>query len=167
MEQIRVAHPEHYDRIAAVLDVWWGRSVTGALPRLFLEHFGSTSRIVEGQEGLAAFLVAFVSASQPHLAYVHFVGVGPGLRRSGLVRGLYEKFAPYAQDQGCTEPRASPSNTSSIRFHQRLGFSASRRSLTTPARRDPPSCSAAPLAQPPTRSHTFSGTRATPAPAGG
>jgi ribosomal protein S18 acetylase RimI-like enzyme len=82
---------------------------------------------VEDQEGLAAFLVAFVSASQPHLAYVHFVGVRPGLRRSGLARGLYEEFARHAQDQGCTELRAitSPGNTGSLRFHQRLGFSAS------------------------------------------
>jgi ribosomal protein S18 acetylase RimI-like enzyme len=130
VEQIvgmRVAHPEDYDRIAAVLDGWWGRSVSGALPRLFLDHFCSTSRIVEDQDGLAAVLAAFVSSSQPHLAYVHFVGERPGRRRSGLARGLYEEFARYAQGQGCTELRAitSPGNTGSIRFHQRLGFSAS------------------------------------------
>jgi ribosomal protein S18 acetylase RimI-like enzyme len=130
VEQIvgtRVPHPEDYDQIAAVLDEWWGRSISGALPRLFLDHFCSTSRIVEDQDGLAAFLVAFVSPSQPHLAYVHFVGVRPGLRRSGLARGLYNEFARYAQARGCTELRAitSPGNTGSIRFHQRLGFSAS------------------------------------------
>lgn len=130
MDQIvgmRVARPDDYDGIAAVLDEWWGRSVSGALPRLFLDHFWSTSRIEEDEDGLAAFLIAFVSASQPHLAYVHFVGVRPDLRRGGVARELYEEFARYALGQGCTELRAvtSPGNTGSIRFHQGLGFSAS------------------------------------------
>jgi ribosomal protein S18 acetylase RimI-like enzyme len=121
---VRVARPEDYDGIVAVVDEWWGRSVSPSLPRLFLDHFWSTSRVVEDEHGLAAFLVSFVSPSDPCLAYVHFVGVRPDHRGSGLARGLYEEFAQLAQEYGCTEVRAitAPGNAGSIRFHQRLGF---------------------------------------------
>ena len=62
---VRVARAEDYNRIVAVVDEWWGRPVGSCLPRLFLDHFWSTSRIVEDDLGLAAFLIAFVSPSQP------------------------------------------------------------------------------------------------------
>jgi GNAT superfamily N-acetyltransferase len=84
--KVRVARAEDYDRIIAVVDEWWGRPVSSSLPRLFLDHFWSTSRIVEDEHGLAAFLIAFFSPSQPRLAYVHFVGVRPDHRGSGLAR---------------------------------------------------------------------------------
>jgi ribosomal protein S18 acetylase RimI-like enzyme len=76
---------------------------------------------------LAAFLIAFVSPSEPRLAYVHFVGVRPDHRRSGLARRLSENFARFASEHGCAELRAitAPSNTGSIRFHERLGFAVS------------------------------------------
>lgn len=124
---VRVARPEDYDCIAAVIDAWWGRPVSASVPRLFLDHFWSTSRIAEDEQGLAGFLVAFVSASQPHLAYVHFVGIRPDHRRSGLARQLYEEFGNHARGLGCTELRAitTPANTGSIRFHKALGFTVS------------------------------------------
>jgi hypothetical protein len=71
---VRVACPEDYDRIVAVVDDWWGRPVRASLPRLFLDHFWSTSRVAEDGQELAGFLVAFVSPSLPHVAYLHFVG---------------------------------------------------------------------------------------------
>ncbi len=61
---VRVARPEDYDGIVAVVDEWWGRSVSPSLPRLFLDHFWSTSHIVEDEHGLAAFLIALLSPSQ-------------------------------------------------------------------------------------------------------
>jgi len=124
---LRGACPEDYDRIVAVVDEWWGRPVSQALPRLFLDHFWSTSWVAEDESGLAAFLIGFVSPSQPHVAYVHFAGVRPDHRRSGIAPALYEQFASYARDQGCTEVRAvtAPGNAGSIRFHKGLGFSAS------------------------------------------
>ena len=123
----RVAGPEDYDRIMAVVDGWWGRPVSRSLPRLFLDHFWTTSRIAEDKQGLAAFLVGFISQAQPHCAYVHFAGVRPDLRRSGLARQLYEEFARQAEGQGCTELRAitAPGNVGSIRFHHGLGFEVS------------------------------------------
>jgi len=125
--EVRVARPEDYDRIVTVIDEWWGRPVSASLPRLFLDHFWSTSRVADDEHGLAGFMVAFVSPSQPHLAYVHFVGVRPDHRRSGLARQLYEQFANHARGLDCTELRAitTPANTGSIRFHKTLGFTVS------------------------------------------
>ncbi len=124
---VRRARAEDYDCIVALVDEWWGRPVGSCLPRLFQDHFWSTSRIVEDRLGLAAFLIAFLSPSRPRLAYVHFVGVRPDHRGSGLARELYEGLARHAQEQGCTELRAitAPGNTGSIRFHKGLGFTVS------------------------------------------
>jgi GNAT superfamily N-acetyltransferase len=121
---VRVARPDDYDRIVTVVDEWWGRDVRPSLPRLFLDHFCSTSRVVEDEHGLVAFLIAFVSPSQPRVAYIHFVGVRPDHRGDGLAGRLYEDFARFAQGQGCAELRAitAPGNIGSIRFHERLGF---------------------------------------------
>ena len=122
----RVARPEDYEAIVAVVDAWWGRPISSSLPRLFLDHFWSTSRVAEDRQGLAGFLIAFFSPSEPQLAYVHFVGVRPDCRRSGLARQFYEEFADRARQQGRTELQAitAPGNTDSIRFHQGLGFTA-------------------------------------------
>jgi GNAT superfamily N-acetyltransferase len=129
---VRVAHPEDYERIVAVIDDWWGRPVSASLPRLFLDHFWSTSRVAEDEHGLGGFIVSLVSPSQPRLGYIHFVGVRPDHRRSGLTRLLYEQFAEHARRQGCTELRAitaatntAATNTGSIRFHRDLGFTVS------------------------------------------
>jgi ribosomal protein S18 acetylase RimI-like enzyme len=124
---IRVARPGDYDSIVAVVDHWWERPVCPSLPRLFLDHFWSTSRIAQDQRGLAGFLVAFVSPSQPHLGYLHFAGVRPDHRRNGLARQLYGEFADQAAEQGCTELHAitAPDNIGSIRFHRSLGFAVS------------------------------------------
>lgn len=118
--QVRVARPEDYDRIVTVIDEWWGRPVSASLPRLFLDHFWSTSRVADDEDGVAGFMVAFVSPSQPDVGYVHFVGVRPDHRRSGLARQLYEQFADDALGQGCTELRAITAtvNVGSIRFHK-------------------------------------------------
>jgi hypothetical protein len=58
---IRPAVPDDYDRIAAVIDDWWGRPLRQALPRLFLDHFHDTSFVAEDGAGLRGFLVGFLS----------------------------------------------------------------------------------------------------------
>jgi GNAT superfamily N-acetyltransferase/catechol 2,3-dioxygenase-like lactoylglutathione lyase family enzyme len=127
VEDVRVARPQDYDAIVAVVDDWWGRPVSHSLPRLFLDHFWSTSLVAEDTQGLAGFLVAFVSPDQPRCGYVHFAGVRPDLRRSGLARRLYGEFTKQAVRQGCTGLRAitAPGNVGSIRFHRGLGFEIS------------------------------------------
>ncbi len=123
--RLRPARPEDYDAIASVVDEWWGRPIVGSLPRLFLDHFHRTSLVVETAEGLAAFLVGLVSPSVPGRAHVHFVGVAPGARGSGLARRLYREFFALAAGQGATSVTAitSPVNHGSVAFHRRMGFS--------------------------------------------
>lgn len=57
-------------------------------------------------------------------AYIHFVGVAPAARRSGLGRHLYETFFTLARAAGCDRVGAitSPVNTGSIAFHRSMGF---------------------------------------------
>ena len=65
------------------------------LPRLFFEHFTDTSFAAERDGKLAGFLAGFISQSRPGEAYIHFAGVDPAERGSGLGRLLYEA-APQA-----------------------------------------------------------------------
>ncbi len=119
----RVARPDDFDAIASVVDDWWGRPVSASLPRLFLDHFWSTSRVAEDETGLVGFVVALVSPSA-ECAYIHFVGVRPDHRRTGLAARLYTQVQVHARQHGCRELRAitAPSNADSVAFHERLGF---------------------------------------------
>jgi predicted GNAT superfamily acetyltransferase len=121
---VRGARAADYDVIAAVVDDWWGRPIVGFLPRLFLDHFHGTSLVAERDGALAGFLVGFLSPSMPSEAYVHFVGVSPDLRGTGLARDLYTRFFELAAGHGRTVVSAvtSPVNAGSIAFHRRLGF---------------------------------------------
>jgi hypothetical protein len=57
------------------------------LQPLFLENFSSTSLVAETDDGaLVGFLIGFVSADDPSVGYVHFVGVAPDRTREGLWR---------------------------------------------------------------------------------
>ena len=124
---LRAATAADYDSIAAVIDDWWGRPVSHALPRLFLDHFHTTSTIAEADGDLAGFLIGFLSPSLPDAAYIHFVGVHPDHRRSGLARVLYERFFELAAADSRTVVRAvtAPVNERSIAFHRALGFTVS------------------------------------------
>src|SRR5687767_8363634 len=87
---VRHAEPEDHARVVAVLDEWWGgRRMVDMLPRLFFNHFRDTSFVAEREGDLAGFLVGFLSQSEPQAAYIHFVGVSPEERGSGLGRKLY------------------------------------------------------------------------------
>ncbi|MEY9849169.1 N-acetyltransferase family protein [Streptacidiphilus sp. MAP5-3] len=125
---VRQAVPADYDRIVAVADEWWGRPIKATLPRLYLDHFHATSQVAEGADDarLAGFFVAFLSPSLPEEAYIHFVGVDPSLRGTGLARRFYREFFAYATQAGRSVVRAvtSPRNEGSIAFHKALGFTA-------------------------------------------
>ena len=99
------------------------------LPKLFFLHFEGTSFVAEDDEGrLAGFLVGFLSQTDPADAYVHFVGVAPEQRGSGLGRELYERFFDATREAGRSTVRCvtSPANETSIAFHQALGFQVDR-----------------------------------------
>ncbi|WP_409061589.1 GNAT family N-acetyltransferase [Streptomyces sp. SYP-A7185] len=134
-------HPveEDHPQVLAVLDAWWGglKGPAGALerslllPRLYFQHFTTTSFVVEraagGADEVAAFLVGFLSQSEPDAAYVHFVGVDPRLHGQGIGRSLYRAFFALARAQGRRYVHCitSPQNSASQAFHARLGFSVS------------------------------------------
>ncbi len=76
---------------------------------------------------LIAFLIGFMSQSQPRVAYIHFVGVHPEQRTHGLGKYLYERFFALARSRGAHEVHCITSavNSGSIAFHKRMGFEAS------------------------------------------
>jgi ribosomal protein S18 acetylase RimI-like enzyme len=123
-EVTRMAKPDDYDAIAAVVNGWWGRPILSALPRLFLDHFYRTSLVIDGPDGPLAFLVGILSPSEPDQAYIHFVGVSPAARQRGLARRLYEEFFAMARADGRLAVRAitAPVNGGSIAFHRSMGF---------------------------------------------
>jgi GNAT superfamily N-acetyltransferase len=96
------------------------------LPKLFFVHFADTSFVAERDGELAGFLVGFLSQSEPDEAYVHFVGVSPDERGTGLGRELYERFFAVARDQGRRRVTCvtSPANAGSLAFHEAIGFRA-------------------------------------------
>ncbi|MBX9470762.1 GNAT family N-acetyltransferase [Microcella sp.] len=123
---------DHLPVIAAVGE-WWGTPQAPELglllPRLFFQHFTVLSEVVEvTNEGsgphLAAFLIAFHSATHPDRVYIHFVGVDPQWRGRGIAAGLYERLFSAARGIGCTRVDAitSPANRGSQAFHEALGF---------------------------------------------
>lgn len=136
---VRPPTPADHGRILAVLDDSWagklGPDEPGAqealrlqrvllVPRLYLEHFASTSLLVERDGRLVGFLIGFLSQDHDDQAYVHFVGVDPELRGRGLGRALYERFFDLARAAGRREVRCitSPGNTGSLAFHRAMGF---------------------------------------------
>ena len=130
---LRQARPEDYDVVASVVDRWWGRPILDSLPRLFLDHFFGSSLVAPssgaaaGGEPLRGFLVGFGSPSSPEVAYIHFVGISPAERGSGLGRQLYETFFAAAAADGRREVHAvtAPVNAPSIAFHRAMGFEVS------------------------------------------
>ena len=123
---IRAARLADHGRIVAVVDEWWGgRRMAALLPRLFLEHFAGTSLVAEDAEGhLAGFLVGFDSPDHPGEAYVHFLGVRPDQRGTGLGRALHDRFGREAAERGRSTVRCVTStlNEESVAFHTSIGF---------------------------------------------
>ncbi len=126
---IRHAQPSDYGRIIQHVNVWWGgREMAPLLPKLFFLHFEGTSFVAEQDGELAGFLVGFLSQTDPEEAYVHFVGVAPEQRGSGLGRALYERFfeAARSHDRRLVRCVTSPVNEASVAFHRAIGFEVER-----------------------------------------
>jgi ribosomal protein S18 acetylase RimI-like enzyme len=127
---IRHAQPSDYGRVIGRLNAWWGgRDMAPMLPKLFFLHFEGTSFVADDEDGqLAGFLIGFLSQTVPEEAYIHFVGVAPEQRGSGLGRELYQRFFDSVQGDGRTIVRCvtSPANKESVAFHEALGFEVER-----------------------------------------
>jgi ribosomal protein S18 acetylase RimI-like enzyme len=125
---IRNAEPADYLRVTRVVDEWWvGRQMAAMLPKLFFVHFRDTSFVAESEDGaLAGFLCGFRSQSFADEAYVHFVGVDPATRGSGLGRELYERFFAAVAPRTVVRAVTSPVNERSVAFHRAIGFDVER-----------------------------------------
>ena len=107
-----------------------GRARHGAdAAKLFFLHFEGTSFVAERDDGsIAGFLIGFLSQTSDDEAYVHFVGVAPDQRGTGLGRRLYERFFATALEHARPVVRCVTStvNDESIAFHEALGFAVDR-----------------------------------------
>jgi len=124
---IRHAEPEDFRAVTAVLDEWWGgREMAAMLPKLFFVHFRDTSFVAERDGRLAGFLCGFRSQTFADEAYVHFVGVDPRERGSGLGRALYERFFAAVAPRTVVRAVTSTVNERSVAFHRAIGFEVER-----------------------------------------
>lgn len=122
---LRTIRESDYDKVITVVNEWWGgRNIADNLPRLFFKHFQNTSFVIEANDEIVAFLCGFISPTYPEQAYIHFVGVHPKYRLSGLAKNLYNAFFNQVRQNGCQEIYCitSPINKDSIAFHKRMGF---------------------------------------------
>jgi ribosomal protein S18 acetylase RimI-like enzyme len=124
---IRNLEPADYATVIGVIDEWWGgRQMAAMLPKLFFVHFRDTSFVAEEDGELAGFLCGFRSQTFEDEAYVHFVGVDPARRGSGLGRKLYERFFAAVAPRSIVRAVTSPLNERSIAFHRAIGFEVER-----------------------------------------
>ncbi|WP_291466402.1 GNAT family N-acetyltransferase [Desulfobacula sp.] len=74
---------------------------------------------------LCGFLVGFFSQKYPSEGYIHFVGIHPDVRKSGLARTLYQKFfnTCLLDSRTIVKSCTAPINKLSIGFHKQMGFS--------------------------------------------
>jgi ribosomal protein S18 acetylase RimI-like enzyme len=124
---IRLLEPADYARVIGVVDAWWGaRPMQAMLPKLFFVHFRDTSFAAEKDGALVGFLCGFRSQTHDDEAYIHFVGVDPAQRGSGLGRQLYEAFFAAVAPRPIVRAVTSPVNERSVAFHRALGFEVER-----------------------------------------
>ena len=115
---------DHANIVAAMPDWWGGRDLTSSVLKIFFIHFTNTSYVAEIENELVGFLVGFMSQTEEHTGYIHFAGVHPDHRKSGIGRLLYESFfsACKSNNRSVVKSCTSPINKLSIAFHQRMGF---------------------------------------------
>ena len=124
---IRYAEPADYASVIGVIDEWWGgRPMAAMLPKLFFIHFRDTSFVAEEDGRVVAFLCGFRSQTHDDEAYIHFVGVDPAHRGSGLARELYERFFAAVAPRSVVRAVTAPVNERSVAFHRALGFEVER-----------------------------------------
>jgi ribosomal protein S18 acetylase RimI-like enzyme len=124
---IRNADPSDYPRVITAVDDWWGgRPMASMLPKLFFVHFRDTSFVAEADGALAGFLCGFRSQTHADEAYVHFMGVHPQHRGTGLGRALYERFFAAVAPRTIVRAVTSPLNGGSVAFHRAIGFEIDR-----------------------------------------
>jgi ribosomal protein S18 acetylase RimI-like enzyme len=113
-----------FDQIITNITEFWGSDRTLAIHHpMFIYEFGNTAYVICDDQKVAAYLFGFISQTEP-TAYIHLVAVRAYYRRQKLANWLYDHFADYAREAGCTQLKAitTPTNATSIAFHQGIGF---------------------------------------------
>jgi ribosomal protein S18 acetylase RimI-like enzyme len=125
--RIRHADASDYATVIGVVDHWWGgRPIAAMLPKLFFVHFRDSSFVADDDGAIAGFLCGFRSQTHNDEAYIHFVGVDPERRGSGIARSLYERFFEAVAPRTTVRAVTSPLNERSLAFHRALGFEVER-----------------------------------------
>jgi ribosomal protein S18 acetylase RimI-like enzyme len=134
----RSATEDDYPAIAQAIQAWWtqpgldtasaARERASRVPRLWLQHFATTSLVAEDRGALAGFLIGFLSQDRRDEGYIHFVGVAPEQRGRRVGRELYERFFALCRraDRRRVRCTTSPVNALSIAFHEAMGFEIER-----------------------------------------
>ncbi|MDM5336336.1 GNAT family N-acetyltransferase [Fictibacillus enclensis] len=123
--EIRNVRSSDYYVISPLINEWWGgRQMADMLPKLFFDHFTTTSFIAEKEGKIIGFLIGFLSQSYPDAAYIHFVGIDPRHRKNNVGKQLYHEFFKVVKKNGRKVARAvtSPVNKTSIAYHTKMGF---------------------------------------------
>jgi GNAT superfamily N-acetyltransferase len=122
--EISLCMPEDYFQILDELPEFWDGRDTHALHHPFLIHeFGNSAFVIRGGSQVLAYLFGFLSQSE-QVGYVHTIAVRAAARRRRLAQRLFDHFAGFARQHGCTHIKAitTPSNAGSIAFHKSLGM---------------------------------------------
>lgn len=122
---IREVKDSDYLPVITVLNEWWGgRQMADMLPKLFFKHFRHTSFVVEKSGQILGFLIGFISQTYPEQAYIHFAGIHPDYRKTGIGTKIYNTFFAAVKTKGCRTVHlvTSPVNKNSIAYHTKIGF---------------------------------------------
>jgi ribosomal protein S18 acetylase RimI-like enzyme len=117
------------DVLAAILAdlplFWGGRDMLALHHPVWLRQLGPDAVVVRERDVLLGYLLGTVTTRG--LAYVHLIAVREDSRRRGVGRLLYDAFFDDAKRRGARRVEAvtTTTNTDSIAFHRRLGFSDS------------------------------------------
>jgi len=115
---------QDYNQILEELQDFWGDRDTRHLHHpMFIHEFGDCAFVIRAGAKVNAYLFGFISQTAP-VGYVHIVAVRASARRRRLGQALFDRFAAFARGRGCRHVKAitTPSNSSSIAFHQSLGM---------------------------------------------
>lgn len=117
--------PSVFKEILDDLPSFWGeRDMRIQHQPVWLRQFASDAVIVREGGILLGYLLGAVTTHE--LAYVQLIATRLDQRGRGLGRLLYDTFLSDARRRGARRVEAitATTNTGSIAFHQRLGFSA-------------------------------------------
>lgn len=141
MTTIRPAAPSDVEAIAALHVQSWRASYRGILPDAFLDgpveqdrvsHWyelmesagcGRVILVAETDDGLAGMVSAAPSSGDGFDAYIEHLHVRPGLKGSGVGRGLLGDVTDLLLAKGCRSAYllVFDRNTEAIGFYERLG----------------------------------------------